>query len=233
MSLFEKHNIMQTRKHTAWKKNRKFGDIKGGRMRLKCKDGIFNRMHNLLKPSELDEKPLYIVENPSRDFYFPISVDDIKNTLNKLSKEDTDHLTHIWLRKIKKSEYLKDDAMQGCFIVGSGVYLIILYPFPKDNKMIFGKKKPTSKTINFYKKYTTELKQDQDGYWYLQWTAPLIKRYYLESLLLHEVGHSIDSFDSSFWSKASGKKKDDFANNYASFWSANIRESFLDIDKSE
>lgn len=224
---------MQTRKHTAWKKNRKFGDIKGGRMRLKCKDGIFNRMHSFSKPTDSEEKPLYIVENPSREFYFPISIDDIKSTLKKLPKEDTDHLTHIWLRKIKKSDYLQEDAMQGCFIAGSGVYLIILYPFPKDNRMIFGKKKPIPKTINFYKKYTTDLKQDQDGYWYLQWTELLIKQYYIESLLLHEIGHSINSIHFSFWSKASGKKKEEFANCYASFWSANIRESFLDIGDNE
>ena len=214
---------MQTRKHTAWEKNRKFGDIKGGRVRLKCKDGIFNKLHSFSKPSESDSKPIYIVENPSKAFYFPISVDDINRILKKLPTEDTEHLTHIWLRKIKKSDYLKDDSIQGCFIVGRGVYLIILYPFPRDNRMIFGKKKPILKTINSYEKYTTDLKQDKDGYWFLQWTEDLIKQYYLENLLLHEIGHSIDSFNSSFWSKASVRKQEEFANGYASSWSANLR----------
>jgi len=216
---------MQTRKHTAWKKNRRFGDIKGGRYRLKCKDGIFNKLHSFQKPSENDEMPIFIVDNPSRDFYFPISVDDIKNILEKLPKEHTEHLTHIWLRKIKRNDYLEDDSLQGCFIVGSGVFLIIMHPFPKNNKMVFGKKKPLQKTLNFYKKYTTELSQDSDGYWYLQWTEDLIKRYYLESLLLHEIGHSIDSFYTSFWSKASNRKKEVFANSYAYFWSASLRDS--------
>ncbi len=41
---------MQTRKHTAWKKNRKFSTIHGGRLRLKLDDNIFKREHNLLLP---------------------------------------------------------------------------------------------------------------------------------------------------------------------------------------
>jgi len=217
---------MQTRKHTAWKKNRRFGDIKGGRCRLKCKDGIFNRMHSFLKPSEFEETPIFIVENPSRDFYFPVSVDDIKDVLYKLPKEHTEHLTHIWLRKIKKKDYLSDDSLQGCFIVGRGVYLIVLHPFPKDNRMIFGKKKPLQKSVNFYKNYTNELRQDKDGFWYLQWTESSIRRYYLESLLLHEIGHSIDSFYTQFWSKAKSREQEVFANSYASFWGTTIREKY-------
>jgi len=53
--------MKQNRKETAWKKSRKFGDIHGGRMRLKCADGIFNRNHNLLSPSEGQETPIFIV----------------------------------------------------------------------------------------------------------------------------------------------------------------------------
>ena len=32
----------QNKKKTAWKKSRTFGDIKGGRMRIKLKDNIVN-----------------------------------------------------------------------------------------------------------------------------------------------------------------------------------------------
>lgn len=148
----------------------------------------------------------------------------------KLPKEHTEHLTHIWLRKIKRIDYLKEDSLQGCFIVGSGVFLIILYPFPKDNRMIFSKKKPLQKSINYYKKYTSELKQDNDGYWYLQWNDDSIKRYYLENLLLHEIGHSIDSFYQRFWSKAANREKEIFADSYASFWGTTLREASDEIE---
>jgi hypothetical protein len=40
--------LNQNRKETAWKKNRKFSEIHGGRAPLKCADGIFKRHHNIL-----------------------------------------------------------------------------------------------------------------------------------------------------------------------------------------
>ena len=38
-----------------------------------------------------------------------------------------------------------------------------------------------------------KLKEDEIS-GYLEWTEGKIKQYYLENLLLHDVGHSIDSF---------------------------------------
>ncbi len=38
---------MRNRKETAWKKNRKFGDVYGGRMAPKIADKIFNRAHRI------------------------------------------------------------------------------------------------------------------------------------------------------------------------------------------
>ncbi len=216
---------MQTKKHTAWKKNRKFGDVWGGRKAPKLADKIFNRQHNLTAPQSDEETPVYLVDNPSRDFYFPISTEEIKKTLNKLPIDHTEHLTHVWLQKIKKSDYLNGDTFQGSFICGSGVYLIVLHPFPTDNKMRLGKKKPLRKTLNYYKNYTRELKEDKNG-WYLQWTEKVIKRYYLESLLLHEIGHSLDSFYMRYWSKASATKAENYADNYVAVWADKLRETY-------
>lgn len=216
--------MTQIRKQTAWKKNRKFGDIHGGRMRLKCADGIFKREHNLLPPTVDQERPVFIVENTSRDFYFPVTVDEIKETLKLLPAAHTKHLTHIWLDKVKKSDYLKGETLQGAFTCGSKVYLIKLYAVPTDNKMLFGKKKPTTKELSFYKPYCIDLQHDKNG-WYLQWTTESIKKYFLEKLLLHEIGHCVDYFYEHHWSKANLKQVEDFADNYAVTWSNNIRQT--------
>lgn len=221
---------MQTRKQTAWKKNRKFGDVMGGRMRPKLADNIFNRQHNLTAPKVGEDKPIYIVDNPSRDFYFPVTVDEVKEILERLPNEHTAHLTHIWFQKIKKGDYLDNKTFQGCFICGSGVYLIILNPFPKDNKMRLGKNKPTNRILNYYKNFTTELKEDQDG-WFLCWTEENVKRYYLEHLLLHEIGHSIDSFYKRYWSKATEQKRENWADSYVAVWADQIREKYEPAEK--
>ncbi len=222
---------MLTRKHTAWKKNRKFGDVWGGRNSPKLADKIFNRQHNLTAPKSDETTPIYIVDNPSRDFYFPVTIDEIKTTLNKLPKKHTDHLTHVWLQKIKKTDYTNGDTFQGSFISGNKVYLIILHPFPTDNKMRLGKNKPFKKTLNYYKSYTTDLKEDKNG-WYLQWTEETIRKYFLESLLLHEIGHSIDSFYKRYWSKATTNKSEKFADNYVAVWADIVRETYEPRDKN-
>lgn len=214
---------MQNRKETAWKKSRKFGDVKGGRMRPKLADNIFNRQHSFLAPNEADETPIFIVDNSSRDFYFPVTIDEIKKILNKLPSEQTENLTHIWLRKLTNKEYEKEGNYQGCFICGGGVNLIVLYPFPRDFKMKFGKKKPTNKTLKWYSKFEPELKES-NGNWTLEWTEDKIKRYYLEGLLLHEIGHQIDSIYQRFWSQNYRKQKgENFADNFAYYWRSQTR----------
>jgi hypothetical protein len=213
--------MTQHRKHTAWKKSRKFGDIHGGRMRVKCPEGVFNRKHNLQPPGQ--ETPIFIIENTSRDFYFPVTAGEIRDTINKLPTEHTKFLTHIWLAKLNKKEYLRGETPQGEFICGSKVYLIKLYAFPADNKMLFGQVKPAGKQLNFYKPYCGNLQYGNNG-WYLQWTAESIKKYYLHKLLLHEIGHCADYFYGRYWSKANVKQREDFADNYAVTWSNHFKE---------
>lgn len=214
--------MRQSRKETAWKKSRKFGDVKGGRMRPKLADNIFNRQHNLERPDENDETPIFIKDNPSRDFFFPVSVEEIKEFLNKLPKEQTENLTHIWLRKMTKKEYEKEGSVQGCFICGSGINLIVLYPFPRDMKMKFGNKKPLKKIIKWYSNYEPEL-IEENGNWQLVWTEEKIKRYYLEGLLLHEIGHKVDSVYQRYWSKNYKERGEKFADNFAYYWGDKIR----------
>lgn len=210
-------------KETAWKKSRKFGDVKGGRMRPKLADNIFNRQHNLLPPKENEETPIFMKDNPSRDFFFPVSVEEIKTFLNKLPKEHTERLTHIWLRKMSKKEYEKEGSLQGCFICGRGIKLIVLYHFARDLTMNFGKKKPSNKVLKWYANYAPELVQ-KDGNWQLIWTEQKIKRYYLEGLLLHEIGHKIDSVYRRYWSTPYKKQKaENFADNFAYYWGDKMR----------
>jgi len=212
---------MQNRKETAWKKSRKFGDVKGGRKWPKLKDKIFNRKHNFLKPVEGDVTPIFILDNETRDLFFPINQADVESFLTKLPAEHTDMLTHIWFRKLSNKEYEEDKALC-CFMCGSGVNLIVFYPFRRDLIMNFGKKKPSSKVLKWYAPYSNEL-MNVDGEWQLKWTEESIKAYYLESLLLFQLGNQFNSFYKDFWSKANKVKSQNFANNYAYFWANYIR----------
>lgn len=218
--------MIRNRKETAWKKSRKFGDVKGGRMRPKLADNIFNRQHNLQKVSVTDETPIFIVDNPSKNFYFPVTIEEIKAFLKELPEELTTNLTHIWLRKISKKEYEKEGSLQGCFICGGGVNLIVLYPFPRNMMMKLGKKKPTNKIIKWYSNYEPKLVENKKG-WFFLWTLDKIKRYYLEGLLLHEIGHQMDSYHKRYWSKNYKERGEKFADNFAYYWGDKIRNEII------
>ena len=44
--------------------------------------------------------------------------------------------------------------------------------------------------------------------------------------MLHEIGHSIDSFYKRFWSKATEQKRENWADNYVAVWADQVREIY-------
>lgn len=200
------------RKQAAWKKSRTFGDVYGGRTRRKIPGRILRRAHSLDPPEPQAEKPIIIVDNPSRDFFFPLTPSEIKH-VTYLPKRNWQQITHIWQRRFKKTEYESGEFPLAEFICGSGVYLIVLYPWPRDLRMPLGTKKPTGQQLKFYSQYTSELERDRSGY-YLKWDADAIKDFCVEQLLYHEVGHHIDRYK-RHWSKANRKVVEEFADQYA------------------
>lgn len=219
-----------SREETAWKKSRKFGDVKGGRKFPKITDKIFNRQHSLQKPSENEKLPIFIKDNPSKDFFFPVDENEILGRINRLPKKHRKDVTHIWLKKIDKENYKNGNSFQGMFICGSGVNLIILSAFPKDLRMIFGATKPLKKELNLYSKWCHNLQFDEkENVWFMQWESAKIRDYYLNYLLLHEIGHFVDSVYQSFWSKAGERKRENFADNFARIWNLRNTETLKDF----
>jgi len=89
-------------------------------------------------------------------------------------------------------------------------------------KMKFGNKKPLKKIVKWYSNYEPEL-IEENGNWQLVWTEEKIKRYYLEGLLLHEIGHKVDSVYQRYWSKNYKERGEKFADNFAYYWGDKIR----------
>ena len=80
-------------------------------------------------------------------------------------------------------------------------------------------------TIYYKGNCKLELKEES-GEWKLFWTEDKIKKYYLEGLLLHEIGHQINSIYQKFWSKNYSRKAEKFADNFAYFWGGKIRNEY-------
>ena len=201
------------RKYTAWKKNRKLGDIYGGRTRLRLDDNIFKREHNLKKPEKNELLPILIEENPSKNFFFPLSADEALEALKALPKRDYEGITHIWLKRIKLSDYRNKSLPLAQFIYGRGVRVIVLYPWTKDLIQNFGQKKPSQRAINEYMKYGAIFCKVGKN-WVCKWQLKQLRKFYINVLIYHEVGHHIDWYY-RHWSKANLKQVEEYADQYA------------------
>lgn len=204
---------MQTRKETAWKKNRKLGDVKGGRTQPKITDNIFARAHSLQRPAPGTDLPVFIFDNPSRDFFFPINEQEIRRELSHLPRRDWKGITHIWLRRAKKAEYEDRELPLAQFCCGSGVRLIVLYPWPVSMEWEHGAKMPPQRLQKTLEQYGADLCHREHG-WVSCWSLPALKNFYIEYLLYHEVGHHVDRYF-RHWSKANRQVLEEVANQYA------------------
>lgn len=201
-----------SRNPTPWKKSRTFGDIYGGREHRKIADNIFKRSHSLERPSANAGLPILLEDNPSRDFIFPLSGDEVLETLKSLPQGDYAGITHVWLRRLKKQDYLGGSQPYATFICGSGVRLITLYPFPHDLTYLFGRKRPPNSTFNEISRYGGRI--DQVGKeWRATWSIDQLRTFYTH-ILFHEVGHHVDWYR-RVWSRANSKELEDAAEQYA------------------
>lgn len=203
---------MKPRSKTPWKKSRTYGDIYGGRACQRMTDNIFARYHSLKPPTPGQHLPIFVEDNPSKGYYFPISQTDLEEVMEKLPKEEVKGLTHIWLRRDTGNL----DGRNGYFakfICGSKVRVIIIQPWPIDGKLFLGNKKPSLRTVKTYQRFNAELTKEK-GKWYVFLDGENLKKFYLEYLFLHEIGHHIDWYH-RHWSKANFKQCEEYADQYA------------------
>lgn len=215
---------MLTRKQTAWRKNRKLGDIQGGRKRVKREDNIFQRRHSLSRPASDAELPILIQENPSKGFVFPVSGQEVLAYLRTYPTMQVGGITHIWLRRAKKTDFDSGALPMAEFICGSGVRVIVLYPWAKDLTLSFGAKRPSAKELRQYARWTEDL-VFKDAQWYLRWQPEALRNFYLDHLLAHEIGHHVDWYE-RHWSKANRKQVEEFAEQYAWQWLASSTKTY-------
>ncbi|KAA3605546.1 MAG: hypothetical protein DWQ01_19715 [Planctomycetota bacterium] len=198
---------MRSRKHTAWRKNRKLGDVYGGRARPKLADQIFRRAHSLSPPGLDQQTPILIEDNPSRDYFFPLNGEECLQALKALPAGHTKGITHLWLkRQNPKGSPLAE------FICGRGVHLVVMYSWRKDMNLWLGRRKPSGRVAKEYARFGAEPFYRKGG-WHANFSLDNLRRYFVE-VLFHEVGHHVDFFH-RHWSKANVAEREEFADQYA------------------
>jgi hypothetical protein len=195
-------------------------------MRRKMTDNIFERLHSLNPPGPFDARPIVISENPSRDFVFPVSADDVLDRLRELPAEDVAGLTHLWLRRVNTDTFERGLPLAE-FVCGSGVRAIVLYPWRSDLRLRLGTKRPSDALLRRYSKWATDIARI-DGCWWLQWEPKPLRAFTLDSLLMLEIGHHIDWYRHR-WTDANRTETEDRADSYAVRWTS---DQTLRFDRS-
>ena len=182
-------------------------------MRPKIADNIFSRTHSIPCPDDTMVLPIYIRDNSSRDFFFPIGEEEVRHELEHLPKKDWSGITHIWFRRFKKSEYEANELPLAEFSCGSGVRLITLYPWPRSMQWEHGIKKPSKRLRSILDRYSARL-DFKNSVWVSHWEEAPLKNFYIEFLLFHEIGHHLDWYV-RHWSKANRNILEEAADQYA------------------
>ena len=178
-----RQNTSRSRKHTAWKKNRQFGDLYGL--------AAFSRVQRIYIPHTHLPSPLpgvdgpQLIENkPHRDLFFPVTGQEVLDRIGELPKHHTEGLTHVWLRHQRRSQRRR---FFGSYCTGPGYRAIVLNPWPRSLRWDLGPQLYAG-WKKWALKYNATLKRTR-GRWYVTFTMDESRRFYLDDLILHEVGH--------------------------------------------
>ncbi len=141
----------------------------------------------------LEERTDYrvVVQNPGAGFRHILSVADIRARLSQFPDEVLEALHVVQLsRMTRKKQSFPCYGMQW----GTSLYL---YPI-EENLVEFYHCPPTPNQINEARMYGGRWSQDSRTTWRLEWTEEAVRDFYLNNILIHELGHLVDSRNTSY-----------------------------------
>jgi len=182
---------MQNRKETAWKKNREWGQLFGGRTRRRWTDNIATRLHTLRAPGEGAVLPIVMHDNPSSELYFPIEAHEYVAVLRALPPAVTSGITHIVLRR---GAPLDRRARQPwCnYVRGSGVQALFVMPWTKARREYLANGRPTGAFATELTRFGGQL-QRRGAKWFVQFSRDDVRAYALHCFLCivaHHAGYT-------------------------------------------
>lgn len=142
-----------------------------------------------------------IYEFPAGEGYMhPASIDDVEGRLLQLPEHVRSYVEVIELSRQTRKKVRENLYGQQW---GTAVYL-----YPVDDSLIEVFDTKDAALEHDTKKFGGKWHPDNNK-WILEWTESTIRDYYLENVLLHEVGHIVDSHNSRY------RDRESFANAFA------------------
>ncbi len=149
----------------------------------------FNAPEIWHEPTGADETR-YIVHPPRNGFIHPVTVDEVAERLSQLPSR----FTH-GLEVVQFSSLTRKRGLFPCYGMQWGV-AIYLYPIDETLEELYVRP-PTPQQRIEAEMYGGRWAPD-GNLWILSWTEETIKDYYLNNILIHELGHHNDHRNTNF-----------------------------------
>ena len=158
--------------------------------------------HEPVDREEINQSDLrVVVQNPGQNYMHPVTPDDVRERVLQLPAQYREKLDVVQLSRMTRKRRLFP-----CYGLqwGTAVYL---YPIEASLEELYVRAPRPAQRIE------TEMyggRWVQDGQlWRLMWTESTIRDFYLNNVLIHEIGHINDDRNTSF------RKREQFADWFA------------------
>lgn len=150
----------------------------------------FNAPETWHEPTGEAENIQFVVEPPGPGYVHPVTVEEVRERIALLPARFTNQL-----ETVKFSRMTKKRALFPCYGMqwGSAVYL---YPIETSYQEIYSRP-PTPQQQIDARMYGGEWTRTGEC-WILNWTKDTIRDFYLNSVLIHEIGHIHDDRNRRF-----------------------------------
>ena len=140
---------------------------------------------------ESPSKYRILVQTPGEGYRHVLTPQDVKERLSQLPSWMTQSLEVVQLSQMtRKKRSFPCYGMQW----GNAIYL---YPIEDDRVEHFIRPPKPSQKIEA-KMHGARWEEGKDGIWKLVWSEEAIRDFYLNNILIHELGHLVDQRNSSY-----------------------------------
>lgn len=132
-----------------------------------------------------------IVQSPGEGFRHILTPEDVRRRLAEFPEWMLEGLEVVqFSRMTRKKQSFPCYGMQW----GSSLYL---YPI-EEGLVEYYNCPPTPAQVNEARMYGGEWSETSPGVWGLQWTEESVRDFYLNNILIHELGHLVDSRNTGY-----------------------------------
>lgn len=140
-----------------------------------------SRSENDSRPS----LPRFVIQSPGPAFWHPVTVQEIRERLSLLPSSVVEKVEVVQLsRMTRKRQFFPCYGMQW----GASVYL-----YPIEESLVERYVRPPMPQQQIEARMFGGVWSEAGGEWTLTWTRESLKDFYLNNVLIHEIGHVLDT----------------------------------------